>query len=341
MPSVFLSACRREKTPYTPIWLMRQAGRYMKDYKDIREKMSFLDLCKNPELAAEVTVTAQEKLGTDAAIIFSDILLILEPLGFAVNYLKKGGPSIVPTLTHAGSVDKLHDADPGRSLSFVYKAIRAARKRLKPEIPLIGFAGAPFTLASYMIEGGPSKNFASTRKFMTGDLPRWNTLMQKIVRPSIAYLNGQIEAGAEAVQIFDSWAGILDAKEYEKFVLPHNRGLIQGVTPGVPVIHFSTRTGAYLDKVSEAGGDVIGVDHRIGLDEAWKKIGPDKAIQGNIDPLVLCADLDELKCHVRRILKEASGRPGHIFNLGHGVLPETPVENAIALVEMVHELSAS
>ena len=336
--SVFLKACRREKTPYTPVWLMRQAGRYMKDYRAIREKMSFLELCKDPAIAAEVTVTAQEKLNTDVAIIFSDILLLLEPMGFHVNYLKHGGPSIVPALGDV-DVDRLPPVDVQASLSFVYEAIRQSRSRLKATVPLIGFVGAPFTLAAYIVEGGPSKHYTATKKFMLRDRSRWNVLMNKLLEAGVSHLNAQIDAGVQAVQVFDSWAGVLTPEEYEKFVMPYTRRLIQGVRTKVPVIHFAARAGHFLDKISQAGGNVIGVDHRLKLDEAWKKIGEDKAIQGNLDPLILCTDEDQIRDHVRRVLTEAGRRPGHIFNLGHGVLPETPESHAIALVEMVHELS--
>ncbi len=335
--SVFLKACRREKTPYTPVWLMRQAGRYMKDYRRIREKMSFLELCKNPSLAAEVTVMAQEKLKTDVAIIFSDILLIVEPMGLSLDYPKNDGPSISKRISDSKAVDALKELKSAEALGFVLEAIRETRKKLKPSIPLIGFAGAPFTLASYMIEGGSTKNFEKTKKFMTGDRARWKTLMKKIVHSTILYLNAQIDVGAQAIQIFDSWAGILNGETYGQFVAPHMKSLIQGIKKGTPVIHFSTKTGPFLEKISQAGGDVISVDYRISLGEAWKKIGYDKAIQGNLDPKILLGDLKEIKKQVRRLLKEAGGRPGYIFNLGHGVLPETPVENVKALVEMVHD----
>ena len=334
--SVFLKACRREKTPYTPVWLMRQAGRYMRHYRDVRAKMSFNDLCKNPAMAAEVTVMAQEKFNTDAAIIFSDILLLLEPMGFAVNYLKKG-PSISPALS-GFSVDHIREAKPEKSLSYVCEAVRLARKELKEDIPLIGFAGAPFTLASYMIEGGASKEFSATKKFMQADSSRWGVLMNKITHVVLAHLNAQIKAGVQAVQVFDSWAGILTPREYEKFVLPYSRKLIAGINDA-PVIHFGTRTGPFLKIMSQAGGDVIGVDYHLTLDAAWDKIGSDKGVQGNLDPLVLLSDHRDIKNHVIRILKEAAGRPGHIFNLGHGVLPETPEDNVKFLVETVHELS--
>jgi len=339
MNSVFLQACRREKTPFTPVWLMRQAGRYMKNYRNLRKKTSFLELCKNETLAAEITVSAREKLKVDAAIIFSDILLVLEAMGLGLEYLKAGGPRIKNALKGPKNVKALREGNVSDSLSFVFGAIRKSRARLPKDVPLIGFAGAPFTLASYMIEGGSSKNFSKTKKLMVSDEFPWNTLMEKISRVTLEYLNSQIEAGADAVQLFDSWAGVLTASEYEKYVLPYSKKLIHALYQKVPVIHFGTCTGPFLEIFSKAGGDVIGVDHRISLQEAWKRIGPRKAIQGNLDPKILLLSLPEIKKHVKKILKEADGRPGHIFNLGHGVLPETSEKNVVALVEMVHEFS--
>ncbi len=336
--SVFLRACRLEKTDRTPVWLMRQAGRYMKSYREIRAKTPFLTLCKDKDLAAEVTVTAQKKIGADAAIIFSDILLLLEPMGLELDYLKGDGPRIGNPVRRPEDAKRLTDPDPARSLSFVYAAVKESRRRLAPDIPLIGFAGAPFTLASYMIEGGSTRDFAHTKAFMNG--AGWRPLMRKVVRGTVEHLNAQAKAGAQALQLFDSWAGYLERAEYEKFVLPYSSEVIRGVKKGVPVIHFGTHTGKFIDLVARAGGDVIGVDHRMGLRAAWKNIGHHKGIQGNLDPAILSkGSRDRIRSEVKRILKEAAGRPGHIFNLGHGVLPETPVENVIALVDMVRELS--
>ncbi len=338
--SIFLKACRREKTPVTPVWLMRQAGRYMKDYRSLREKTPFLEICKNKDLVTEITVSAQEKIGADAAIIFSDILLIVEPFGFDLSYLKGDGPSIRRSLDSPKDIERLPEIEPEASLGFVLEAIRQTRRALKPGVPLIGFAGAPFTLASYLIEGGPSKDFASTKEWMRQRPQVWGMLMEKITHATAKYLNAQSKAGAQALQIFDSWVGCLSAEEYRAFVLPHSARLIQMLDTSVPVIHFGTGTGPFLRLFSEAGGDIVGVDHRIQLDEAWEKIGKTKAIQGNLDPAMLCtASLAEIRREVQSILKQAAGRPGHIFNLGHGVLPDTPVENVVALVEMVHELS--
>ncbi len=335
----FLKACRLEKTPYTPVWLMRQAGRYMKEYRRIRDKVSFIELCRNPELACQVTVEACEKIKADAAIIFSDILLIVEPLGLELEYAKGDGPVITGALAGAADVDALREIDPA-SLSYVYDAVRLTRSCLNPMTPLIGFSGAPFTLASYIIEGGGSKAFLKTKRFMAGDRGAWHALLEKISRGLVKYLNAQIEAGADALQIFDSWAGCLSPEDYREFVLPHTRAVISGLRKDVPVIHFGTGTGTFLKDLAQAGGSVIGVDWRMELGEAWKTIGYDRAIQGNLDPVALFAPLSEMKKKVKNILDQAGSRPGHIFNLGHGILPTTPVDNVIALVDMVHELSA-
>jgi uroporphyrinogen decarboxylase len=336
--NVFLKACRREPVPYTPVWLMRQAGRYMKEYRELREKTPFLELCKNKDLAAEITVTAQEKIKADAAIIFADILLILEPMGRGLEFVKGDGPSL-RRLESPADVEKLPEIEPKASLAFVLDAIREARRALKDGVPLIGFAGAPFTIVSYMIEGGPSKHFERTKTWMREEPASWKALMAKLTRATIKYLSAQIEAGAQAVQLFDSWVGCLRPEEYRTYVLPYSQHVILGLKGKVPVIHFGTGTDRFLELMSQAGGEVIGVDHGIRLEEAWKQIGYEKGIQGNLNPKALLGGVQEIRSEVQRILKEAGGRPGHIFNLGHGVLPETPVENVIALVDMVHELS--
>ena len=308
----FLRACRREKTSVTPVWLMRQAGRYMKEYRDIREKVSFLDLCKNPELCAEVAVTAQERIGADAAILFSDLLPILEPLGFGLEYASGHGPIITGRVESQADVDGLPEADVESSLVFVFEAVRRTRKHLKPEIPLIGFAGAPFTLAAYILEGKSSRVFSRVKNFMLSEPAAWNALMEKITRALIPYINGQIKAGADAIQIFDSWVGCLTGEQYRQYVLPHSRAVIRGIREGVPLIHFGTGTGPFLKSFCEAGGNVISVDHQIPLDRAWDEAGPDVAIQGNLDPMTLCGLTSDLKAHVKKILDQAAGRPGHI-----------------------------
>jgi len=336
----FLAACRREKSSYTPIWLMRQAGRYMEEYRKLRAQYDFLDLCKKPELAAEITITPVERLGVDAAILFADILLILEPMGIGLEYAKNGGPVIHRPVRSGKDVDGLKEFAPEKELAFVYEAVKKIAKALDNKVPLIGFAGAPFTLASYLIEGGGSRNYIHTKKLFYTAPEAWNRLMARLAKDVAEYLNCQISAGAQAVQLFDSWAGCLTPADYEQFVLPHTKAVIDAITPGTPVIHFSTGTAGLLKQVRAAGGDVIGVDWRVNLDEAWAAVGHDVALQGNLDPVALFASPKEIKARAADILRRAAGRAGHIFNLGHGVLPETPVENVIALVEAVHELSA-
>jgi len=333
-----MRACRREPVPYTPIWLMRQAGRYMAEYRAVRAKTTFLELCKNPSLAAEVTVTAAERLGVDAAIIFADILLILEPMGVELEFAHGEGPVIHNPVRHGRDVDRLRQLEDVSALEFVNEAIRQTRRALKPDIPLIGFSGAPFTLASYLTEGGGSKNYVHTKQLMYNDSGAWNAMMSTIAASLVKYLNAQIEAGAQAVQLFDSWVGCLSPDDYREFVLPHTRAVIQNIKPGVPVIHFGTGTATLLELMREAGGDVIGLDWRVQLDDGWRRVGHDVAVMGNLDPVALFAERDVLLAQAKRVLDQAGGRPGHIFNLGHGILPETPVENVIALVEFVHGL---
>ena len=310
----------------------------MREYREVREKTTFLELCKNPALAAEVTVTAVERLGVDAAIIFADILLILEPLGIELEFAKGEGPVIHNPVRSPLDVDRLGELEDPNALEFVYEAIKQTRSALKPDIPLIGFCGAPFTLASYMTEGGGSKNYVHTKRLMYDDAGAWHAMMALISRALVKYLNAQIAAGAQAVQLFDSWVGCLSPDDYREFVLPHTKSVISNVTPGVPVIHFGTGTATLLELMREAGGDVIGLDWRVQLDEGWQRSGHDVAVMGNLDPVTLFAKQDVLRAKAKKILDQAEGRPGHIFNLGHGILPETPVENVIALVEMVHGL---
>lgn len=312
----------------------------MREYREVRAKTTFLELCKTPSLAAEVTVTAVERLGVDAAIIFADILLILEPMGVDLEFAEGEGPVIHNPVRKAVDVERLREVEDVNTLEFVYEAIRQTRRALKPDIPLIGFCGAPFTLASYLIEGGGSKNYVHTKRLMYDDPGAWHAMMSLIARALAKYLNAQIEAGAQAVQLFDSWVGCLSPDDYRAFVLPHTRAVIRNVTPGVPVIHFGTGTAALLELMREAGGDVIGLDWRVRLDDGWQRVGHDVAVMGNLDPVALFANQDNLRAQAKHILDQAGGRPGHIFNLGHGILPETPVDNVIALVDMVHEMSA-
>src|SRR5919106_5652329 len=338
--SAFLQACRREPTPYTPVWLMRQAGRYMPEYRALRERVPFLTLCKSPDLAAQVTVEAVERLGVDAAILFADILLIVEPMGVGLEYSKGDGPVIHRPVRSGKDVDGLTEFDPEKELSFVYDAVRKISKALKNKAPLIGFAGAPFTLASYLIEGGGSRNYVHTKKLFFTAPEAWKRLMERLSKITAEYLNCQIEAGAEVVHLFDSWAGCLTPSDYEHFVLPYTRAVIDALAPRVPVINFTTGTAGSLKHIRAAGGAVIGFDWRVNLDEAWQTVGYDVAVQGNLDPVTLYASPKEIKTRVADILRRAGARPGHIFNLGHGVLPETPVEHVTAMVEAVHELSA-
>ena len=337
--SVFMRACRRQATEYTPIWLMRQAGRYMAEYRAIRSRTSFLGLCKNSDLAAEVTVTAAHRLGVDAAIIFADILLIVEPMGLGLTFEGGGGPSIQGVIRSQAEVDRLSEVNPEETLSFVFDAVRKARAGLRSDLPLIGFAGAPFTLASYITEGGGSKNYVHTKELMYRHPGAWDSMMQLISRSVTGYLNGQIRAGAQAVQLFDSWAGCLGPEDYRRSVLPYTIQVIENIRPRVPVIYFSTGTGGYLELVGATGADVIGVDWRIDLAQAWARIGEAQAIQGNLDPLVLLGDPDSIAEKAGTILDRVGGRPGHIFNLGHGILPQTPVDRVLRLVDAVHERS--
>jgi uroporphyrinogen decarboxylase len=336
----FIAACRREQTSYTPVWLMRQAGRYMEDYRKLRAQHDFLELCKRPDLAAEITVTPVERLGVDAAILFADILLILEPMGVGLEYSKGDGPVIHHPVRSGKDIDALKHFDPEQELSFVYDAVKKIRKTLDNKVPLIGFAGAPFTLASYLIEGGGSRNYVHTKKLFYSAPEAWKRLMERLANVIAEYLNCQIAAGAQAVQLFDSWAGCLTPGDYEQFAMPYTKAVIDAITPGVPLINFSTGTAGSLKQIRAAGGEVIGLDWRVNLDEGWAAVGHDVAVQGNLDPVALFSSIKEIKSRAADILRRAAGRPGHIFNLGHGVLPETPVNNVIALVEAVHELSS-
>ena len=337
--SPFLKACRREPTDYVPVWLMRQAGRYMKDYRVIREQNSFLELCKNTDLVTEVTVGAQEKIGADAAIIFADILLLVEAFGLGLDYVKGDGPQIHRPIRSLQDVKRLPSLDIESDLSYVFESIKKTRRALQPDIPLIGFAGAPFTLASYMIEGGSSRVFKRTKALMRSKDQAWHKLMLKLCTATTEYLNLQVKAGAQALQLFDSWAGYLTPAEYEKFALLYSKKIISGLDKKVPVIYFGTRTKRLLPFIAKTGASVVGISSDITLDKAWKIVGYNKAIQGNLDPQVLFSSLGEIKKQVTLLLRQAVGRPGYIFNLGHGVLPQTPEKNVIALIKMVHELS--
>jgi uroporphyrinogen decarboxylase len=338
--SPFLKACRREPTDFTPIWLMRQAGRYMAEYRSLRSRVSFLELCKRPELATEVTVTAAERLGVDAAILFADILLILEPLGFDLEFAKGEGPVIHNPVRAAADVDRVQPMHDVASLDFVMQAVRSIRAALPPAMPLIGFAGAPFTLACYAIEGGGSRHYEQAKAFMFNDPGAWNALMSRLTDATTLYLNAQAEAGAQALQVFDSWVGTLSPHDYARFVQPHMARLFGGLDPSVPAIHFGTGTGSLLELQRDAGGSVIGLDWRVELDQGWRRLGDDVAVQGNLDPVILLSSREEIEAQAQRVLAQAGDRPGHIFNLGHGILPQTPVDNVRALIDVVHRVSA-
>ncbi len=342
--SLMMRAVRREPVERTPVWLMRQAGRYMPEYRELRRNISFLDLCKNPELAAEVMLATVERIGVDAAIIFSDLLLILEPMGMRLEFAAAGGPVLDNPIRNADDVDRLLELETVEPLEFVMEVVRKTRAGLDPALPLVGFAGAPFTLAAYAIEGGSSRDYRLAKTLMYTDIGAWDALMGRLARAITLYLNAQIDAGVQLVQLFDSWAGCLGPDDYRRYVLPHSRSVIEGLRPGVPAIHFATGNPALLPLLGEAFGKkkrpaVVGVDWRVRLDDAWRAIGHDRAIQGNLDPAVLLTDPPEIRRRVNEILRQAAGRAGHVFNLGHGVLPQTPPENVVALVEAVHELS--
>ncbi|MEM8607746.1 MAG: uroporphyrinogen decarboxylase [Myxococcota bacterium] len=333
--SVFLQACRREPTPYTPIWIMRQAGRYQPEYRALREKVSFIELCKTPELACEVTVRAVDQLGVDAGIIFADILLILEPLHIGFEFTDDAGPKILSPVRTGAQIDAVaEEIDAAESLSYVMNAIRITKRAL--DVPLIGFAGAPFTLASYAIEGGGSKNYFETKKLMYSDEALWNTLMEKFSNAIARYLVAQIDAGADAVQLFDSWVGCLSPADYRRYVLPHTRAIFEQLPKTVPAIHFGTGNPSLYPAMKEAGGDVIGIDWRISIADTWSTLGDDVAIQGNMDPAALLSSTEALQSSAGKVLESAGRRPGHIFNLGHGIMPQASVAQAKALVDYVH-----
>lgn len=334
----FLKACRGEPVDVTPVWFMRQAGRYMKEYRDMKAKYSFLEMCKTPELAAQVTLQPLEPIGVDAAIIFADILLPLEPMGTGLEFTKGDGPVIPRPVRDLKSVQNLRPVNSEEQLGFVGDAIRIVRKEISGKVPLIGFAGAPFTLSSYMVEGGKSQDFITTKLMMYQEPETWKLLMEKVCDVLIDYLRMQVKAGAQALQIFDSWIGCICPRDYKAFVLPYTKRVIDGLKDtGVPVINFSTGTSAILELVQQAGGDVMSFDWRIDLEDAWRRIGFDQPVQGNLDPTVLFAPISVIRERVHDILRQAGGRPGHIFNLGHGILQKTPVDHVRAVVDMVHE----
>ena len=340
--SPFLRACRREPAERTPVWLMRQAGRYMSEYRELREKHSILEIIKQPELACQVTMQPIEAFDLDAAIIFADILPPLEGLGLEIGFEAGEGPIVHNPVRDEADVAALALPDPREATWFTLEAIRLARRELETRrIPLIGFSGAPFTLACYAVEGGSSRDFTLTKRLMMGRPDLWRRLMDKLVGLVGGYLRAQAEAGAQALQLFDTWAGLLSPGDYAEFALPYNQVVLDEASrAGVPVIYFSTGTDGMLELAAKSGAGVIGVDWRIDLGEAWRRIGPGLAIQGNLDPVALLADWPELRKRAAAVLASAGGRPGHIFNLGHGVLRDTPTDNVRRLVDFVHESSS-
>jgi len=339
--AVMLAAARRQPVPYTPVWFMRQAGRYLPEYRAVRERHSLLEICATPPLAAEVTLQPVRRLGVDAAILFADILLPLVPMGLDLTFAKGEGPVITNPVRSAADVARLAHVDVRDALAPVLETVRLVRGQLDPATPLIGFAGAPFTVACYCIEGGSSRHFVTAKRLMYEAPATWHELLRRLVTVLGDYCAAQVEAGAQALQLFDSWAGALSPDDYTCYVLPYSRQLFDRLrTLEVPLIHFGVETGSLLELMRDAGGDVIGVDWRVPLDEARERIGPGHAVQGNLDPVALFAPLPELKAKVRDVLRRAGDGTGHIFNLGHGVLPETPVDQVRAVVDLVHELSA-
>jgi len=340
MNNTFLKACRGEKVDYTPVWLMRQAGRYMKEYQEVRSKVDFLTLCKTPELATKVTLQPIDILGVDAAILFSDILIPVEAMGMHLEFSDKKGPVLGEPVRNKSGADKLIIPDTEDSMPFVLETIRMLRRELENRVPLIGFSGAPFTLATYIIEGGSSKNFVHTKRIMYQNPGLFEGLLEKITATVIEYLSAQIKAGAQAVQLFDSWAGILAPYDYENIIFPYVKTAIKALRKfDVPVIYFVNDCAGLIKVIKKSGADVIGIDWRVDMHKAAKKLGKKVSVQGNLDPCVLFAPKEHIEERVQDILNAAETARGHIFNLGHGILPETPVENAIAMVEAVHRLS--
>ncbi len=320
---------------------MRQAGRYLPEYRALRARHGFLELCKTPPLAAEVTLLPIRRFPVDAAILFADILLILEPMGVGLEFAKGDGPVIHRPVRTRDDVAHLARVPASTALSFVFDTIRLVRVELAGRVPLIGFAGAPFTLASYLIEGRGSRQYLHTKTLMYREPQVWHALMERLAEATVEYVRAQVDAGVEAVQLFDSWVGCLGPDDYREYVQPHMRAALTAIAAtGVPVIHFGTGTGALLELMRDAGGDVIGLDWRVDLGDAWRRLGADVGVQGNLDPVALFAEPDEIRRQAARILALARGRHGHIFNLGHGVLPDTPVAHVAALIDAVHELSA-
>jgi len=337
--STFVRACKSQPVDRTPVWFMRQAGRYMPEYRAVRKQHSLLEICKKPALAAEVTITAAEILGIDAAIIFADLLLPLEVMGLPFHFSAGEGPVIEKPVRSKEDIANLR-TDRASELGYVSEAVALVAKHFGDRLPVIGFCGAPFTLASYMIEGGGSRNYIHAKKMMYNSPAEWDALMCKLVAVTASYSADQVRAGADVIQIFDSWVGCLSVEDYRRYVLPHVTGMVKKLQKtGVPIIYFGTDSATLLPAMKETGADVVGLDWRIPLDEGWARLDHKCAVQGNLDPVLLFADWKELKSRAEDILRRAAGRPGHIFNLGHGILPDTPVDNVKNLARLVQEYS--
>ena len=334
--SRFVKACKSQPVDRTPVWFMRQAGRYMPEYRAVRKQYSLIEICKRPEVAADVTITAAEALNVDAAIIFADLLLPLEVMGLPFHFSPGEGPVIEKPVRDQADISRLR-TDRAADLGYVADAVRLVCKHFESKLPVIGFCGAPFTLASYMIEGGSSRNYVNTKKMMYSSTAAWEQLMGKLVSVATDYAAEQVRAGADVIQIFDSWVGCLSVDDYRRYVLPRTTELVKTLRKsGVPIIYFGTDSATLLPSMKQTGAEVIGLDWRIPLDEGWNAVGSG-AVQGNLDPVLLFADWKEIKPRAEEILRRSAGRPGHIFNLGHGILPETPVENVKALAKFVQE----
>jgi uroporphyrinogen decarboxylase len=333
----FLLACRRLPAPHTPVWFMRQAGRSLPEYRAIRGSGSILDAIAQPELAAEITMQPVRRYGVDAAILYSDIVVPVHAVGFGVDVVPGVGPVVNSPFRSKDDLDRLRPLEPEVDTPYVLETVRMLAAGLPPSVTLIGFAGAPFTVASYLIEGRPSRTYATTKALMHGEPSLWADLMDRLADLALASLRSQVEAGARAVQVFDSWAGALSPRDYAEFVLPHTSRIFSGLADlDVPRIHFGVGTGELLGLMSSAGADVVGVDWRVPLSDAWARVGDDKAVQGNLDPALCLAPWQVVEAETRRVLAEAGGQPGHIFNLGHGVLPETDPDTLARIVEVVH-----
>ncbi len=339
MNTTFIDACYRKKTTYTPVWYMRQAGRYLPQYRELKGEKNILDIVRTPELAAQITLQPVDILGVDAAILYADIMVPLLGIGVDVEIRENIGPVIKNPLTSRIDVQKLKKLSPKDDIPYLLQTIEIVRKELVKKVPLIGFSAAPFTLASYLIEGKPSRDFLKTKSLMYGNTSVWRLLMEKLTELIIIYLHAQVEAGVQVIQIFDSWVGFLSEIDYETYVLPYSKRIFESLQVlSVPLIHFGTNTAGMLSSFSSVACNVIGVDWRISIDKAWKEIGYEKSIQGNLDPVILTCDFPTVKKHVDRIFSSLPKKNGYIFNLGHGVLPSTPVDNIIRLTEYIHSI---